>query len=365
MSEVVSRFTFLPADERQALRIRRFFMAAGTSALVSATLFGCALLGLLPMAAATEASAGIGALVVIFFLLFRSGLNLRFPDPSLTAEQIGASFLCLAYIMYYAGPAGSALTLFYPVAMLFGALRLDVTRLMALALLAVAAHAAMLWLSFSRNPGLETGPGLTALAVLAVVLPWFAVMGGYVNRLRSRLSDSHRRLRGAYERIEKLAVRDELTGVYNRRFLMEALSRERARLERLGATFSLCLLDVDHFKAINDAHGHAAGDVVLVQVARIAGAGLRAVDVFGRYGGEEFLLILPATPLAGARVCAERVRAAIEQAAYPGIPPSTPVRATLGIAEAARGEDIAALVARADRALYAGKAAGRNRVSIG
>jgi diguanylate cyclase (GGDEF)-like protein len=365
MSEGASRFTFLPVDERQALRIRRFLMAAATSLLVCATLYGCALLGLLPLRAATEATVGIGALVVIFYLLFRSGLNLHFPDPSLTTEQIGISFLFLAYVMYHAGPAGSALMLFYPVAMLFGALRLDTKRLMALALLAVAAQATMLWLSFLRNPGMETRLELTALAVLAVVLPWFALMGGYVNRLRSRLSDSHRRLQGAYDRIELLAVRDELTGVYNRRFLMETLSRERARFERLDVPFAVCLIDVDHFKAVNDAHGHAVGDAVLVQVARVAGTGLRGVDVFGRYGGEEFMLVLPATSLQGARVCAERVRAAIEQAVFQGIPAATPVRVTLGVAEAARGEDIVALVGRADRALYAGKAAGRNQVSIG
>jgi len=106
MSEVVSRFTILPADERQALRIRRFFIAAGTSLLVCVTLFACAYLGLLPLKAATEGTEGIVVLILVFYLMFRSGLNLRFPDPSLTTEQIGVAILFLAYIIYHAGPAG-------------------------------------------------------------------------------------------------------------------------------------------------------------------------------------------------------------------------------------------------------------------
>lgn len=365
MSEMVSRITFLPADERQALRIRRFLMAAGTSLLMCATLFACALLGLLPMRAAAEGTAGIVALIATFYLVFRSGLNLRFPDPSLTAELIGVAILFLAYVLYHAGPAGSGLALFYPVAMLFGALRLSAARLMALALLAVAAHAAMVWLSILRDPSMPTGPALTGLTVLAVVLPWFAAMGGYVNHLRSRLSDSHRNLERAYERIEKLAVRDSLTGAYNRRFLMEALSDERSRFERLGVPYSVCLLDVDHFKQINDTHGHAAGDAVLVQLVKAVSAGLRGVDVFGRYGGEEFLIILPATSLEGARTCAERARAAVAAAAFPGFPAVVGVRATFGVAVAEKGEAIDAVLERADRALYAGKAAGRDRVAIG
>ncbi len=365
MSEAVSRFTFLPVDERQALRIRRLFMAAGTSLLVCATLFACAFLGLLPLRAAAEATTGICALIVIFYLLFRSGLNLRFPDPSLTTEQIGIAIVFLSYIMYYAGPAGEALSLFYPVAMLFGALRLSVTRLMALALLAVASHATMLWLSILRDPAMEAGPALTELAVMAVVLPWFALMSGYVNRLRLRLSDSHRQLQGAYDRIEKLAALDELTGVFNRRHLMGALARERSRLERLATPFSICLLDIDHFKSINDTHGHAAGDAVLAAFARLGGAGLRGADIFGRFGGEEFLLILAGTGLPGAQVSAERLRLAIESASFAAVTPDLRVQVTIGVAEAVKGEDNVELLRRADRLLYAGKAAGRNRVVIG
>ena len=235
---------------------------------------------------------------------------------------------------------------------------------MALAFLALAAHGTMLALLMAREPLLDRGALLTEFAVLVVVLPWFAAMGGYVNRLRTRLSDSNRELKRAFDRIEQLAVRDALTGSYNRRFLMDCLAGERSRAERLGTAFSVCLVDVDHFKAINDNLGHAAGDAVLKELPALAAAGLRAIDVFGRFGGEEFLLILPGTALDGARAAAERVCRSIGAARFAALS-ERPVTVTIGVAEHGKGEEVAALLARADRALYAGKAAGRNRVVTG
>jgi diguanylate cyclase (GGDEF)-like protein len=362
MAEVVSRFTFFPADEQQSLRIGRFLMAAGTSALVCLALLVCAFLQLLPWRAAIEGTAGILALVVAFYVLFRTGLNLRFADPSLTAEQMAAALLFLSYIMYHAGPARHALILFYPVAMLFGVLRLGAGRLMVLALVALVAHGIVLQLSYLRDPGMDVRAALTEFAVLMVVLPWFAVMGGYVNRLRVRLSDSHRNLRRALDRIEEIAVRDELTGTYNRRVLMETLARERARAERLSAPFAVCLIDLDHFKAVNDRFGHAAGDAVLRHLAEIVPAELRGVDLFARMGGEEFVVVVPGTGAQGAAACAERIRAAVAASAFPGVPEGTAVRASIGVAAYRAGETPEALLARADQALYQAKAQGRNRV---
>ena len=361
MSEVLSEASvgLPPQDERQSLRVARFLMAAGTSLIVCFTLLLCAFLDLVPWRAAIDGSIGILALVCLFYALFRSGLSLRFADPSLTTEQVGAAILLLAYIMYHAGPARAVLTPLYLVAMLFGVVRLNAKRMMLLALLALLAHAIMLHLLYLRGPGVNPRAALAEFVVLAVVLPWFAVMGGYVNRLRSRLSDSHRDLQRAFERIGDLVIRDELTGVYNRRFLMEALTREQSRADRLGTPFAVCLIDIDHFKSINDGFGHAAGDSVLKEFAHLVPSELRAVDVYGRFGGEEFLLILPATDRGGAQSCAERVRAKTESAAFPGAPRVT---ITVGVTTYAGKEPISALLARADKALYEGKNAGRNRV---
>src|SRR5688500_2140777 len=251
MSEVLSgsdarsgRFTIFPTDERQSLRLGRFLMAAGTSLVICLALCLFDFLGLLPWRAALEGTTGIVTLVGLFFVVFRTGFNLRFADPSLTTEQVGAAIVFLAYIMYHAGPARPALMLFYLVAMLFGVLRLNAKRLLVLALVAIGAHGVVLHAIYTRNPLMDVRPAFIEFGALAIVLPWFAVMGGYVNRLRVRLSDTNRELRRAFEHIEELAIRDELTGAFNRRFLMEVLGRERSRAERLSADFSLCMIDL-------------------------------------------------------------------------------------------------------------------------
>jgi diguanylate cyclase (GGDEF)-like protein len=350
--------------ERQSQRVGRFLMALGTSLLVCVALVICAFLGLLPWPAAIQGSAGIAAMFAAFYLMFRTGLNLHFADRSLTTEQVAATLLILAVVMYHAGPAHTPLMLFYPVALLFGVLRLNARRMLALAILALAAHATMLELQYLRNPGMDVRAALTEFVVLAIVLPWFAVMGGYVNRLRTRLSDSHQSLQRAYGRIEELAVRDELTGAHNRRFLMDQLARERSRAERLTTPFSVCLIDIDHFKSINDSFGHAAGDAVLKHFASLVPQELRAIDVYGRFGGEEFLIILPDTAHEGAAACAERVRARMAAAAFPGVPAGRQVTTTIGVATWVRGEEAGALLGRADAALYQGKAQGRDKVVV-
>ncbi len=353
-----------PDHSRQTLRLKRYLMGASTSLLTAAALFICYWLGLLPLNIAIGGTALIGFFVVLFFGLFRSGLNLRFRDPSLTAEMIFAAVLTLAYLMYHAPAARGALSLFYPVALLFGVLRLETARLLALALVAFLAHAMVLALSGSLG-GPAAADSWMQLAILAIVLPWFAAMGGYVNKLRRRLSDSNRQLKDAVDRAEEIAMRDVLTGTYNRRHLMDVLRREISRAQRLGAPLAVCLLDIDHFKRINDSWGHAAGDAVLRHFATVAATGLRAVDVFGRFGGEEFLLILPDTDARGAAAVAERIRAAGEQDAFPGIPAGHQLTVTIGVAGRNREETGDALLARADLALYRGKDAGRNCVVVG
>jgi diguanylate cyclase (GGDEF)-like protein len=350
MSEALSQL--LPRERE--LRTGGALMAGGTALLACLALLVCAFLDLLPWGVALAATAGVVTLVAAFALMFRTGINRRFRDPSLATEQTAAAILFLAYVMYHAGPAREALTLFYLLIMLFGALRLSAVRLAALSGFALAAHGTMLHLTWLRDEDfMDVEAAVTEFAVLMVALPWFAAMGGYVNRLRAKLAESNARLEAALERIGEIATRDELTGAYNRRYLMETLAREHARAARLGGRLSVCLIDVDHFKQVNDRLGHAEGDRKLKAVAAAAAACLRGADVFGRFGGEEFLALLPDTDRQGALQVAERVRAAVESEAG--------ITVTIGVAQSA-GEDMHALLAKADQALYRGKAAGRNRV---
>lgn len=158
---------------------------------------------------------------------------------------------------------------------------------------------------------------------------------------------------------ERQALTDELTGLSNRRAGELAVSREIARAGRTGWPLSFALFDVDHFKRINDTHGHLTGDVVLREVSRQMTIFLRRGDTAVRWGGEEFLVILADVPLQGARVFAERVRKAIEELKIGDIDHFT---ISAGVTELQSGEEPEAAIARADANLYEAKATGRNRV---
>ena len=168
-------------------------------------------------------------------------------------------------------------------------------------------------------------------------------------------------------RLFQMAVRDSLTGLYVRRYFDHRLSEEEARLRRYGGVVSLVMADVDHFKRINDTHGHQQGDVVLREVARLMRQAVRKeVDVVCRYGGEEFVVLLPHTPITGAQVVAERIRRRVEEHYFPGEKVPLQVTVSLGVAAMddttlINGQD---LVYRADQALYRAKEAGRNRVEV-
>jgi diguanylate cyclase (GGDEF)-like protein/PAS domain S-box-containing protein len=157
---------------------------------------------------------------------------------------------------------------------------------------------------------------------------------------------------------ERLALYDRLTGLMNRRGMTSAIQRETSRAMRAGASMSVALLDIDHFKRINDKHGHDMGDLVLKLVATTISKAIRTSDLVARWGGEEFLLLLPDTNVEGARVVAERVRNAVASLA----PPCGTVTISVGIAELTRGEAGKDVLKRADAMLYEAKGSGRNRV---
>jgi diguanylate cyclase (GGDEF)-like protein len=193
-------------------------------------------------------------------------------------------------------------------------------------------------------------------------------------RLEAEVAERTRELRVAVAKLEELAARDELTGLYNHRHILHALDVELSRAKRHAHPLSVLFIDVDHFKHYNDAHGHLMGDSVLKQIARrLLGGGdsglplqSRASDIVARYGGEEFVMLLPETDTAGARVKAERVRHAIScrPMEIDGSSAST-ITVSIGVATfPMHGSDQRQLVAAADEELYRAKRLGRNRVCV-
>jgi diguanylate cyclase (GGDEF)-like protein len=185
------------------------------------------------------------------------------------------------------------------------------------------------------------------------------VMGVLANQAAAALSTIQMK-----DRMTAVAMRDGLTGLYNRRAFDERLRHALGYADRQRGALGLVLLDIDHFKRLNDTFGHPAGDAVLRHTARVVEDHLRRADEAARFGGEEFALILPGTDEAGTVRLAERVRGAVEKAQLVFEGARLAVTVSLGVAVwPSDGKDEEALVAAADRALYAAKEAGRNRVA--
>ncbi|MES2016219.1 MAG: sensor domain-containing diguanylate cyclase [Pseudomonadota bacterium] len=181
------------------------------------------------------------------------------------------------------------------------------------------------------------------------------------------LRASSRALEAAYATMEKLATFDELTGLLNRRALLTRLREEIDRSSRFGSPLSLALIDLDHFKQVNDHHGHLAGDAVLRGVGQLLRERTRSTDAAGRYGGEEFCVILPGADTAAAAILGEKLRAAIEETPFHADASATlQATASIGIAtyEPLRGANAERLIAAADQAMYRAKQGGRNRIIV-
>ncbi|MCJ7576806.1 MAG: diguanylate cyclase, partial [Dehalococcoidia bacterium] len=167
------------------------------------------------------------------------------------------------------------------------------------------------------------------------------------------------------EKLERLATFDSLTGLYNRRAILGKLRELINLANRYKEDFSLIMLDIDHFKKVNDRYGHLTGDDVLEKVAALIRGNIRDTDIAGRYGGEEFIIILPQTTLSSAWVVVERLRSIIEQAEMKDPAGNVfAITVSQGLAGWERGEDAHSLISRSDEALYKAKEKGRNRVQI-
>jgi diguanylate cyclase (GGDEF)-like protein len=166
------------------------------------------------------------------------------------------------------------------------------------------------------------------------------------------------------ERLRQLATTDHLTGLHNRRYFLELTQRELARYKRYGLVFCLMVIDIDHFKGVNDEHGHMAGDLVLKELASGCVRRLRANDLMGRVGGEEFAAVLVESGLLQAAGVAERLRAMAERQQFHVAGQEVRVTISVGVAQVRPADDLTALLRRADEAMYEAKRKGRNRIEL-
>jgi len=221
--------------------------------------------------------------------------------------------------------------------------------------------AVLLVLLHSADPVFE---GLIACA-FTCMLGAMSILATEITTLREAFERRRVRLNEAMEQLAELAMRDELTGLYNRRYIMDVLARQKALADRGHLSFTLCYCDLDHFKRINDRYGHQVGDRALKDFARVAESVVRSVDFVARLGGEEFLLVLVGADEDTAVRVATRL---CERTRLIDIIPETPdfrQTVSVGVASFHPGERVEDVIQRADRALYEAKASGRDRIVRG
>jgi diguanylate cyclase (GGDEF)-like protein len=350
---------------RVARRRQMLTIQAASYALNSLVLLIHAHAGTLSIAIPSSYFLGGIMLTAFFAALSETNINDRFEDHYLTIFQIAANIALQLGFLLAAPEIGYAFLSFLFLAFGFGALRMTSRQAtIAFCLTAIGVIPAFL---FAATPiGMPVGTPLERLAAMlsfVITIGQCAFVGLYGSSLRTMLYNRSVELRSAYKRIEELAELDELTGSFNRRCIMRMLEDEIARAHRNKSACSVALIDLDWFKRINDAHGHPTGDEVLRTFAITTFANIRTIDKFGRYGGEEFLLLLPGTPNDAATRSLDRLRAIIAELDWSALSAGMAVTISAGVATLAPDETPDALLARADCALYAAKERGRNRVA--
>ncbi|MBI5335035.1 MAG: GGDEF domain-containing protein [Burkholderiales bacterium] len=356
----------LGRDPRQRLRVSRSLLAA-QAYLVCVALMGYAVWAdFMQPRPALVLSGLIVANILVFYAVLRSGFNQRFAEPALTLPQILSALTWIVGAYAITGPIHGSTMMLLALVLMFGTFNLDARGArIASAYSVVLLGATIVYKIFTEPHHYSVELEVANFVLAATTMPTVSALAAQLARMRARLRAQKDELALALERIQLLATRDDLTGLFNRRHMLEVLEQERRRAARSGSRFCVAILDLDHFKHVNDTHGHAVGDEVLRQFAQQALAVLREADVLARWGGEEFLLLLADGDTERARQAVERLRDHLLD--HPGAAsvPSLRIRFSAGLTAYLPGEALDATIERADRALYCAKAHGRSRTQVG
>ncbi|HEY0848978.1 MAG TPA: GGDEF domain-containing protein [Bradyrhizobium sp.] len=304
-------------------------------------------------------------LMTVTILLSETGFNERFRDHYLVAPCSAANIVILLAFTYIAPEVGVMFLCSLFTVFSFASLR-STPGQTALLWTAMALGLACLYLLTDKPIAMPHGGHIERFATMTAFILTIGrsmFLGSFSSALKHSLYQRGLKLKEAYNRIEELAELDELTGAFNRRCIMRMLDEEIARASRSGSPCSIALIDLDHFKRVNDTYGHPTGDEVLRTFAITMFANIRSVDRFGRYGGEEFLLLLPDMPNDGAARALDRLRAIVADLDWSAFSPGMKVTLSAGVAALEPNETTDSFLARADSALYAAKAKGRNRIA--
>lgn len=351
----------------QRLLIKRFGMAVATYLTISAIVavaYCCDLFNV-PGRSVMLLLAATAISQMAFLGMFVSGRNLGFEDPSLTEVQMLVALGLTTALVAMLDQARGTLLVVYPMFMLFGLFQLRTWVFFRCACLAFAGFLAINLYEFLAGIGRDIGLVVLQTCVLGVVLAWLNLFAWYMQQMRQRMRkrrfalQAHQEtLRGMMRQLEDMVATDELTGLCNRRHFLRMAAQALETLTP-GRQHGLALIDLDHFKRINDRYGHAAGDRVLQAFAAVASGCLRDGDMIARYGGEEFVLLIPDTDAEVFHSCCERLRVAFSECKPVNVKVPN-LSLSVGMTLVTLHDNLDEALHRADQALYQAKRSGRN-----
>ncbi len=364
-------------DKATALRLRRQVMAIYSYALAWAGIYGGVELGLFDVDTPHWGIfIALMCVNIVIYIAIRSGASTSLKDPSLTAVQMTFGVIAVTAILHYSSEIRGSMTAIYFMIMTFGVFALSRSKMVLMSLFILTSYTILTFWEWHAEPHNQIfAISLGQWAILALGLAWFVYVGGHIYNLQhrireqreslrdnhQRLKESHIQLHEAMAQLAEIAVRDELTGLFNRRHFLERLDEALARSD---LPLHVALIDLDHFKLVNDKHGHQVGDLVLRKFSDIAKRELRRSDVVARYGGEEFIILFTEGSTADIKTVLERLRIEFALACSRDISPDLSTTMSIGLAAWAPSDRPETITLRADNALYRAKDLGRNRLAV-
>ncbi|WP_159015655.1 GGDEF domain-containing protein [Cognatiluteimonas profundi] len=361
----------LGADPRRRIRLTQWLIGTLAYAASGLVLWFGLRLGWMDASRLVPWCIFLATVLAVIYVALRSGWSERFSDPALTVEQLMLGVIGVEWGYLICGPVRSV-TLF-PLLLIFtfAAFSLSWRKIALLTALTLASLLGTIMVGHALEPGVDTWSlrdanlrlDLINFLMISIMLPALSWLAARLSLLRMRLQSQRTELMQALEQVQRLATHDALTGLCNRRHMEHRLGEEQSRAERQGTPFSVALIDLDHFKRVNDAHGHAGGDRVLQAFAIVAQRNVRGCDLVARWGGEEFLVLMPGSDAPQALDAMERLLDHVRGMPHDAGDP--PLSFSAGVAQYRLGEDTAQTILRADQGMYAAKNAGRGRVLAG
>ena len=352
----------LTTEPRARGRLAIWFTSVTTYVLYTCILWVQVALGYTPVHVGWALTAGTAIVNLALYFGVRHEWGPR-GDRSMGGIQllVGIVFMWLCYAN--AGPAAPATVIVVASHIVYAMFAMPPRQVWQLVALSLGGLAATMLASHALEPQrYPPGQQLVSFLYASLVVVLIARLAAIVARMNEGLRSKSRELAMALDRVQQLATRDDLTQVHNRRHITELMGIEQNQHERSGSSLCVALLDIDHFKAVNDNLGHQAGDEVLRRFAQATQQALRTSDLLGRWGGEEFIVVFPDTSIDDAGTALQRVRDQVLKTDFTQGEVQLRVTFSAGLVRIQPGEKIEQALERADQAMYRAKTAGRDCV---